>query len=195
MGEPCLPRLGLDSNDEHDTDQILPVHCHATATRRGHDQGSCARSSKGDAWIALQDVRYITHTLQSLLTHYNPLSHTMTSDYVSQALVAIRSTDPVEDVATLVLSLARKAADVVATPDELGGLALFQSDLLSATIDLSVLQPSTLDRTVYVFKTFAAQPGEEWFDFIPVYVRILADFPSFATARSRFNLDGEHTLS
>jgi len=119
----------------------------------------------------------------------------MTSEHVSQALVALRSTDPVEDVATLVLSLARKAGDAkVATKGELGGLALFQSDLLSAAIDLSVLQPSTLDRTVYVFKTFAAQPGEEWFDFIPVYVRMLADLPSFATIRSRFNLDGEHTL-
>lgn len=112
------------------------------------------------------------------------------SDYARQALVALRTSDPIEDVTALILSLARQADKVEPNPDQLSGLALFISQLLRRVIDLPIEIPSTYDRIVYVFDASARQL-EGWLEIILAFITGISPFPLFANAWSRFNLDGE----
>lgn len=122
--------------------------------------------------------------------------NTSFSNEVCQALAALRSADSIQDVAILIVSLARKALDNPGpiVPRQLDGIALFQSKFFSGALDLIVTEPSAHKRVAFVFQAFINEtPKEEWLAFVPAYVVVLSDFPGFAVAR-RFCLDGEDSL-
>lgn len=77
----------------------------------------------------------------------------VSTHYVQQALAALRTNDPIEAVAVLILSLAREANTVPGDPTQLEGLALFRFNLLHR-LGPFMQRPLNRDRIVYVFKAF-----------------------------------------